>query len=283
MIITGTIMGTGAPVMSKAGRTMCAIVLSDDLGLVRVYPIPADEKFPVWGKVSMVVERSATDNRKESYKILEWNVDGCISDRNLKREILDACVLKSGPIDPQAYMNQHCGSIAMIKLDPSRRLGLSMERRATDFTKGDDEFCWVMTQSECPNKPYVEWESQQGSTHKTHLLGREIYEGLRRNPSNPWQMFNNLQINNPDYQHWLLMGNMKDRRNVWVGVHLHRLKNDACGSIPLFSTITDGKPDAWPYCAQEHSNVSIVDGRQMMFTTDFMNTTNNHGNTLTAR
>lgn len=40
-----------------------------------------------------------------------------------------------------------------------------------------------------------------------------------------------------------------------------------------------GKPAAWPYCAQETSNVPVVDNQLEMFTTEAMTSANFHGNT----
>jgi hypothetical protein len=103
--------------------------------------------------------------------------------------------------------------------------------------------------------------------------------GLQNNPTRPMAIYENMGVAVPDFQHWLLLGNMKDRRNVWVGVHLHRLKKQSCGSIPLFCAIRNGKPAAWPYCAQETSNVAVVDNQLEMFTTEAMTSANFHGNT----
>lgn len=283
MKIEGIILGVGAPVVCRDGKlTMCAILLSEKLGLVRVFPIPAEKRFPVWATVDCEVERSATDNRNESYKLLSFNIiRDAIQDASYKREILNACILKSGGDDPIDYMNQGKSSIAMVKLEWNDGTEFTLSRREFDCSN-DSEYGWISAQSQFPVKPYMTWRSTQGKSHTTHLLGREVYETLRKNTSSPWDLFNNMKVNNPDYEHWLLLGNMKNRRNVWVGVHLHRLKNDLSGSIPLFSTITDGKPSGWPYCRQEEANVPFVGNQQLMFTTDIMNQTLNRGNTLIA-
>jgi hypothetical protein len=123
-----------------------------------------------------------------------------------------------------------------------------------------------MTQQKSWNKPYISWKSDQGSEHKTHLVGREVYEGLRRNPERPWEVFSNMQLNNADFDHWLLLGNLRDRRNVWVGVHVHRLKKTSSLSmLPCCSRIS-GESEGWPYSQQETGNVPIADNQQLMFT-----------------
>lgn len=279
MKTTGIILGVGAPNICRDGRkTMCAIILSDELGMIRVYPLPAEESFQVWSRVGVEIEKSSRDNRAESYKIISYEIlSPPISRPETKREILEACVLKSGMQDCQDYMNERRGSIAMIKIRRDT-MTAAMDMKMPTTVEDDEEFGWIRAQAQHWQKPYLQWTSEQGKSHKTHLVAREVYEGLRKNPLQPWNIYNNMQIGNPDWGHWLLMGNMRDHRNVWVGVHIHRLKKSIGGSIPLFSTIRDGKPEGWPYCEQETSNVFVVDKQPLLFTTEIMTSTSCRGN-----
>jgi hypothetical protein len=156
---------------------------------------------------------------------------------------------------------------------------MSPRSSALKVCSDDEEYSWVLAQDQHWQKPYLEWQSEQGKTHTTHLVGREVYMGLQNNPERPLAIYENMGITVPDYEHWLLLGNMKDRRNVWVGVHLHRQKKQLGGSIPLFYAVRSGKPDGWPYCEQENSNVSVVDNQPLLFTTEAMTSTNFRGNT----
>lgn len=277
----GIVLGVGAPNRTRDGsKTMCAIVLTEDLGFIRVYPIPAEQKFEVWSNVVVATERTATDNRSESYKLKYFEVHDRIEDRNHKRDILEGCVLKSGTDDPIEYCNSRRTSIALVKIPPNT-LGIAMSPRssALKVCSHDEEYSWVLAQDQHWQKPYLEWQSEQGKTHTTHLVGREVYMGLQNNPERPLAIYQNMGITVPDYEHWLLLGNMKDRRNVWVGVHLHRQKKQLGGSIPLFYAVRSGKPDGWPYCEQQNSNVSVVDNQPLLFTTEAMTSTNFRGNT----
>lgn len=277
----GIVLGVGAPNRTRDGsKTMCAIVLTEDLGFIRIYPIPAEQKFEVWSNVVVATERSATDNRSESYKLKYFEVHNLIKDREQRRDILESCVLKSGTDDPLEYCNSKRTSIALVKIPPNT-LGIAMSPRSSALRvcSDDQEYSWVLSQDQHWQKPYLEWQSEQGKPHTTHLVGREVYMGLQNNPQRPLAVYENLGITVPDYEHWLLLGNMKDRRNVWVGVHLHRQKKQIGGSIPLFSAARSGKPDGWPYCEQENSNVSVVDNQLEMFTTEAMTSANFHGNT----
>jgi len=277
----GIVLGVGAPNQCRDGKkTMCAIVLCDTHGLIRVYPIPAHCEFPVWSSISMDLERSLTDNRGESFKLISFELGKGISDSNEKRDILNACCIKTGTIDPIQYCNEQRSSVAIVK-PAHHSISGSLSPRTPVISREDDEYSWVLTQGQHWQKPYIEWDSEQGVSHKTHIVGREVYMGLLNNPTSPWRVMENMRLLSPDYEHWVLLGNMKDRRNIWVGVHIHRLKKQTGGSIPHFFSILDGKPDGWPYLSQETTNVHIVDDQQLLFTTYGMTSTDFRGNTQT--
>ena len=275
-------MGVGAPNESKTlGKTMCAIILTKDLGFIRVYPIPAEIDFPVWGEVEFTTTKG-NDPRTESHKMESFSIIGKINDPSTKREILNSCVLKSGMDDPMEFQNNLKKSIFMVR--PSwGDVEVTLTQKIPSISPDDEECGWIVTQGRHWMKPYVKWTSDQGKEHSSHLGGREIYEGIRNNPHSPWNLMNNIQIMNPDYEHWLLMGNMKDKRNVWLCVHLHRLKKETCGSTPLFSHPIIGKDSAWPYSEQKDSNVEIVDGHPTLFTMKSMNRTPSLGNITQAK
>jgi hypothetical protein len=265
MNYNGIILGVGAPNEStKHGKSMCAIVLTKKHGFMRIYPIPAQYAFPVWGLIEFECAKGS-DPREESYKISSFNITGKIESSEAKREILDACILKSGMEDPMDYQNSNRKSIFLVK--PTwGDVEVALSQKIPNISPDDEECGWIVTQGKHWMKPYIVWKSDQGKEHKSHLGGREIYEGIRNNPHEPWNLMNNLQVMNPDYEHWMLMGNMKDKRNVWLCVHLHRLKKSTSGSTPLFSHPIIGENSAWPYSSQSSSNVEIVDGHPTLFT-----------------
>lgn len=277
MTTSGIVLAVGAPNLCRDGsKTMCSIILSNELGLIRVYPIPAHLVFEVWSVVSVDIERTNSDNRAESWKLINFNITGKVSKADEKRALLDSCCLNSGFTDPIDFQNENRASIAIVKLDYGS-ITTSLSERIPDVSSGDEEYGWISAQCAHWNKPYITWTSKQEKTHTTHLLGREIYEGLRKNPENPYAIFRNIGLHVPDFERWLVVGNMKDRRNVWVAPHIHRLKKNAFASIPLFSMIPDGRPAGWPYCKQEDFNASAADNQLALFTTDFTGTTASRG------
>jgi len=275
-------MGVGAPNDSQNhGKSFCAIILTNEHGFIRLYPMPAGSDFPVWGEIDFVAEKGS-DIRSESYKMISYELKGKITDAESKREILNSCILKSGYDDPMDFQNTLRKSIFLVK--PTwGDVEVSLSQKVPDVSPNDEECGWIVTQGKHWLKPRVKWISDQGKTHKSHLGGREIYEGIRNNPHQPWELMNNIQIMNPDYEHWMLMGNMKDKKNVWLCVHLHRLKKSIGGSIPLFSHPIIGSDSAWPYSEQKITNVEIVDNHPTLFTMKNMITQNFLGNTTQTK
>lgn len=266
MFTSGIILGVGAPNLCRDGRkTKCAILLSQTLGLIRVYPIPAEIQFPVWGIVDCEVTPNPSDTRRESYKIAPGFE---VRDKELyksvdKRALLDDCSLKSGAVDPIDYQNEKRASIAIVKETADELLG-AMSRRTPEVHPDDGEFGWITVKDDHPYKPYIDWKSMQGKHHRSHLVGHEVYEGLRKHRDNPHTIFDIMQTLNPNFDRWLLLGNMRDRRNVWCVVHLHRLKQqDALGIQSLFDD--EDRPDGWPYFQQETTNEPVMHDQLALF------------------
>jgi hypothetical protein len=259
------ILAKGAPVQCSDGTiVMCAIALSEQFGLVRLYPlsVSADSDIRVWSIVSVKARRSQKDNRKESWRVMKCLQSGAVTCRDEKNSILNACVLKSGTQDPIAYQNATRASICIVK--STSAVGFSMMPRSeSDFCNHDPEETWVMTQSNYPFKPYIYWTSVQGVEHKTHVVAQEVYVGMHKNASCPARIFENMHLGDRDYEHWIVLGNCKDRRNVWVAPHIHRLKKTLL-TTRLNFPIFDGKSDAWPYLTQEDVNAKDA-GQQMTF------------------
>ena len=267
MEIIATIIAKGAPNRCSDGSTtMCAIGVSEELGLIRLYPLSVsdDRLLKIWTRVKCTCEKSRKDNRHESWKVLESRFDCLIESRNEKVELLDACILRSGTDDPIEYQNKLRRSICIVKVDG--RLGGSIEARSDHepHVQTDAEDSWVMPQNAFPFKPYLHWTSVQGTQHKTHLLGQEVYYALLRNEKSPFRIFENMSIGDPAFVHWIVLGNMKDRRNVWVAAHLHRLKTTKQEQPRLPFATNDRKCDAWPYLTQEQRNAKESDP-QMQF------------------
>lgn len=284
MKTNGIILGKGAPNRCKDGSaTMCAIMLTPDLGLIRIYPIRVQDGVKVWSRVEINAEASNTDNRRESWKLKGIRVTGKIEDRTEKAAILDRCVLKSGTSDPIKYQDSIRSSIAIVRGDiESAYVQWGQLEQQPDNYECED--AWISCQVEYAHKPYLHWRSHAGKEHRSHIVSHEAYEWIRKRPTQPHALFDNMQLMNPDYIHWLVLGNMKNRRNVWVMVHAHRLKAPVNASIGFYSEAMTGKSEGWPYLRQEAENAKRAEDPQLplMFTTSDTTRKNIRGSIATA-
>jgi hypothetical protein len=268
MELTGVVIAKGAPNRTKDGRTvMCSIVLSPEIGLVRLYPLRVGASVGVWSEIRCKVEKSSKDNRCESFRVIDSERIRKIESPRAKSDILESCLLRSGDMDPIDYQNSKKASICVVKV--ASRIGGSLEPREDDEAEiaQDFEDVWVRPQSGFPYKPYVSWTSFQGKKHRSHILAQEVYVAMLKNAAYPMRVFENMRIGDPDYQHWMVLGNMRDRRNVWVMVHLHRQKKMLSPTTTNFM-IQDGLKGNWPYSQQEEINAKYVGPQQLLnFTT----------------
>lgn len=264
--INGIVLGIGAPNRTADGRAVqCGIVLGDEHGLCRIY---ADyggvmSRVSLWDRICCRAHVHAGDNRMESWKLDHVDVVGKVESSSQKRAILDSCVLRCGGEDPIDFMNRERRSVGIVRQSVTG-IGYAMEVR--EFDESPD---WVMTQRETPQRPYIRWRSQAGKSHDQQLCAHEAYEWLRKNPSNTSQLWSNLRIEDIDYTKWLLLGNTKDKRNVWVVVHVHRLKKTTQQPTLASCGMGDGRPSGWPYLPQEDIRARRVasTGQQLLFTT----------------
>lgn len=259
---------------------MCLIAVSKEIGLFRAYPLRVEQKeIRVWSECDFSLELNERDGRSESYRLSEVRFNYQVVLPEHKKIILESLVLKSGEDDPVEYQNKNFSSIAVVKPEIS---GGSIQKRESEIRNlGDDSLdSWVVCQAESNFKPTIEWSSSQDKKHSHHLVSQEAYEYLRKNPLDPWRLFSNYQISNPEYDYWLVLGNMKDRRNVWVVVHIHRIKKNSTENFILPSLMTIvGNQEGWPYLKQEKMNVKFV-GEQaaFKFTTSNIKKAGIHGN-----
>lgn len=264
--ISGIVLGVGAPNRTKDDRVVqCAIVLDEQIGLARVFCEYRNgmDRLSIWDRCSLLVQATPKDTRFESWKLLEADITGHVSGSQEKRAILEACVRQTGDEDPIDMLNRERRSVAVVKPQQSN-MGYGMEIR--DFDESPD---YMTTQCETPQKPFLQWQSLQGKTHRQQVSAHEVYEWLRKNPSKHGGLWDNLQITNIDFDKWLLVGTASTHRTAWLVVHVHRLKKTTQQLIDSSSLIADGKPEGWPYSRPEEVAAKRAEstGQQLLFTT----------------
>jgi len=256
------ILAKGAPNRLKDGReTQCAIAVSPHLGLIRIYPLHPFENMDVkiWSVCDIEMEKHDKDTRDETYKPSSIKSISKMDDREDRRLLLEKCSIGTGDIDPINFQNNEKKSIIVMKAP--KEMGAAMPYRECD-DPDEETFGAIKCQRDFPYKPMISWTSLQGVNHETNIVGQEVYEYLRCNTQTPFRLFENLQISNPDYEKWLVLGTLVNRRNVWCCPHIHRIKKSVSGSIPLFLPMFDGVEGDWPYSKTGGRNVKPA-GPQM--------------------
>jgi hypothetical protein len=244
--LTGTVIGIGAPNRTQDRRVVqCAILLGDDdIGFFRVFSEYEGkmEGLSLWDRCEVDVIASNKDSRKRSWKLVSSRlIPGKVVDREHKRELLESCC-RDFQGDPINVLNKEKDSIGVVRATQSG-IGYTMTHR--EFEESPDLY---QTQSETPQKPYVRWVGQTGKPHESQLCSHEAYEWIRKNPSRPDRLWENMQLSNIDYDKWFVIGNIVAFQSTWVVVQVHRLKKTTQQHIGASWWISSGKPRDWPYC-----------------------------------
>jgi len=278
------ILGVGAPNRCKNGEaTQCGIALCGNLGLFRIYPFKVNSGVKVWTICDIDAEPSASDSRFESWKLKSIVVVGRVESRDERASILDACILNHGNEDAIDFQNKNRASIAIVR--PQINYPYVTRGEFHDFDGvSETSDAWIYCQREYPHKPYLNWTSPYGKEHYSHIVSHEAYEWLRKEPTRPHALFDNMNLINPDYMNWIVLGNMKNRRNVWVVVHVHRLKAPVNAFMPHYFAGASGKGSDWPYSIQEAASAKRAESPQMdlPFTISDTFTTKTRGNMAMA-
>lgn len=247
-LLDALVIGIGCPNSTSDGRVVqCCIAVTKELGLIRFF---ADYKglmseASIWDECRIEIQRTGKDSRDESFKLKSIEKIGKVTCPLQKRHILDGIVLESGCRDPIDYQNdRHC-SIAVVK-PVLGSMGFSIENRPQDEPSD-----WFVTSKDLLHRAHIKWTSPQGKQHYAHICAHEVMEGLRKNPSSPWVIFDYMRANDQDYDKWLVLGNMVRHRSTWIIVHVHRLKKTSQSSIATSSWIDGGENEGWPYLQRE--------------------------------
>lgn len=268
-------MGKGAPNRQKTGNIVqCAIVLSPELGLIRIWPLhPSEHKdITIWSVVSLEIEKTGNDNRYESYSLISIVKTGEIQDHLEKQNTLNRCCLKSQTSDPQKFQNDNKKSIYLVR--PEQIIEHTISRNEIDPLRSQEELQedgWVQDQKNRQFRAVVKWKSTQGVEHTMGVVAQEVSEWIRKQEPYANRIFENLRVMDLNWDKWFLCGNLKDHRNAWVIVNVFRLKKTERAITPLFWPMFDGVSADWPYSKQEATNVKTADSGQTQFL--FMSTT----------
>ena len=230
------VLGNAVPdEISDNRKTVCTVAFSEECGLVRIYPVPTDAPMKRWKVVSIPLERNPKDSRKESWKIqgsrAEWDtlsqkikVTGELS-RPKKLDLISRLKEKYsyGCIED---MNEQKTSLGLIvpeiigkKFEERKDVDTTIQSTLVD----KDLFMTIRNYAIRPVISYRCPECKSKNPHKQGVLEWGAYEWLRKGDDRD-QLWENLHIGDPDYDHVFLVGNMNLHRSSFMIISLFRFK-----------------------------------------------------------
>lgn len=173
--------------------------------LVRVYPLPVQNPIRVRHRCILDLERNPRDSRRESWK-LRGRYRGIInvSDGPAIRAKDISSVLEPFLARSLVELNDKRLSLGVLRIMDGAQ-GVFRDREVDcDFGAGAFDIA-----------PYIHFRDEDGKPHKLQIRDWGCYEWMRKHRSDPGRLWSNLGLHsgNPI---WALVGNMCNRRNVWL-------------------------------------------------------------------
>lgn len=230
------VLGNAVPDEISDNRiTVCTVAYSKEHGLIRIYPVPPKSPMQRWSVVSVPLERNLKDNRVESWKIQgskdEWpTISNKITwKRKLSRDEWVSLVeqLKKefgyGCIEELNDKKLSLGIIVPKILDKTIEQRKEKDSSIQRTLINQDLF---MTIKNYPVRPKVKYQCPkcQKDSHNQGVLEWGVYEFLRTSPDKMDGVWDNLRMNDPEYDKSFLVGNMNLYRNSFMIISIFRYK-----------------------------------------------------------
>jgi hypothetical protein len=243
------VLGQGAPNKIKKihGRQgLCLCVWSKELGLVRIYPVPYGYVHD-WEIIDAQLRLSPTDHRENSFALYnyekEWdnlskrihaqtriNKKGNKTHKKLNRR-QQIEFLESISKSTYSEIKNKRKSFGIIKPNEiSIKLKENKEKSSAQTTLFDNDMI-IMDQNDFAFLPYLIFSCngncKSKHPHKQKILEWGAYQWMRNNPNSKEhceKLKENYHINETDYLHYVLIGNIRKYPNIYQVVKLFRFK-----------------------------------------------------------
>lgn len=232
------ILGNAVPdEISDNRKTVCTAGYSDELGLIRIYPVPPDAKLTRWALVGLDLERNPRDTRKESWKVvgsksnwnrLKYNIRryGDINERSEQIALIDSLMDKFS-VGCVSELNEKRDSLGFV--DPSilkyyfaKRSKVENSVQTTLFQT--EPFQTIRNYDLQPRLVYSCPKCTGRKYHDQQILEWGAYEYIRKNPEKYDSIWENFGINKEEYKKRLLVGNQALHRNSFMVISIFRHK-----------------------------------------------------------
>ena len=219
------LLGRTEPQQTKHnGVTVCSAGFSKELGeFVRVYPLDISAKVSRWDVVRANLERSPNDTHKESWKLQSGTVlekhSSLASHKPSRQAVFDA--LKVNQAASIADLNARRLSLGVLQ-PKSMHMWLKPRK---DFDDKEQQLSFLDERviRPMPFVPYLSVVNQDGTQNNIQLRDWGAAEFQRKGHSAN-DLCSAYRLDQPDYEHLILVGNTKLYRNVWIGISIISMK-----------------------------------------------------------
>lgn len=209
-------LGRTVPEQSKKyGQKVCMAGYSPELGqLMRVYPLPVCNPLRSMHSYVLSLTRNSGDSRRESWKLSDrvalYESHETVSAERIRTD------LRSMASDSIDDLNSNRASLGVImadyvQLEFTRREHVKLAEQLELFESTEEAF----GADAAAVAPYLVFDDACGR-HRLQLREWGCYEWVRKHPGRHRELADNLQTRDPSKRHVLLVGNMANRRNVWL-------------------------------------------------------------------
>jgi len=232
------ILGTAVPEEIKDGRrTICTAGYSPTHGFVRIYPTNYNMPLTRWNIIKVPVERPITphyNGRTESWKIIgsnrEWDMlykkvetIGVLPQKerqNLVIRLIDDCCVSD-------LWNRH-RSLGIVQAEILEHYFKTNEDLKKGIQTTLDKSFRVSVKDEFPIEPRIKYKCSNCTVdkgyHDQQLLEWGAYMWLKRSPDKAEQLWENLGLDNPDYEKYLFVGNLLQYPTAFAIISILRFK-----------------------------------------------------------
>lgn len=218
------VLGRAAPEPISDGRhTVCLGGYSETVGFVRLYPTQKRMKqLRRWNVVSVPVQSAKPeDTRDESYKIAgskeSW-------------DSLHTKIKKVGRLEKSErirLIDRLAGDCSGRLNDERKSLGIAKPAEILDFDlEPYEDTTYQVTldgkrrqgKTEYPQKLYIDYRCEDCSIkgiHHQHCIEWGVYRFWDKN-DDPEGVYDAMELTNPNYQHYLFIGNMRHQRRSFL-------------------------------------------------------------------
>lgn len=233
------ILGQAAPVEIKGGRkSICTAGWSPHEGMIRLYPVPTTTKARMWSQIEVPVVKNNQDVRYESWKIegskSEWDVlskkvkdVGKITSKPQKLKLLSQ-IMKKHSYDCVNDLNDKKGSLGIIEPEILETTFEDRKKFQETVQLTLDSEVRFLTSENFKKIPVIKYRCPNCKTknrfHKQQLLAWEAYEWMRNNKGSVEQLWENLHLNDSEWQKYFLVGNQAYHLKSFMIISVIRFK-----------------------------------------------------------